>query len=64
MELTQMIKKSGYAPSVRLLNIQKVKTGGRNLFSSSDAPDEQLVVAEKLFLADDKICAFCRDYSE
>ena len=24
--------------------------------------DEQLVVAEKLFLADDKICAFCRDY--
>lgn len=25
-------------------------------------PDEQLVVAEKLFLADDKICAFCRDY--
>ena len=50
MELTQMIKKSGYAPSVRLLNILQMQ------------PDEQLVVAEKLFLADDKICAFCRDY--
>ena len=62
MELTQMIKKSGYAPSVRLLNIQKVKREEEICSLLQMQPDEQLVVAEKLFLADDKICAFCRDY--
>ena len=62
MELTQMIKKSGYAPSVRLLNIQKVKREEEICSLLQMQPDEQLVGAEKLFLADDKICAFCRDY--
>ncbi|MDY4169496.1 MAG: GntR family transcriptional regulator [[Ruminococcus] gnavus] len=62
MELTQMIKKSGYAPSVRLLNIQKAKREEEICSLLQMQPDEQLVVAEKLFLADDKICAFCRDY--
>nr|WP_317377262.1 GntR family transcriptional regulator [uncultured Faecalimonas sp.] len=62
MELTQMIQNSGYEPSVRLLNISRVKREEEICGLLQMKEDEQLVVAEKLFLADDKICAFCRDY--
>ena len=59
MELTQMIKKERVCSFRQTFKYSKSKTGGRNLFSSSRcSQDEQLVVAEKLFLADDKICAF------
>ncbi len=64
MELTQMIRNSGYEPSVRLLNISRIERKGKEEISSilQLKEGEQLVVAEKLFLADDQICAFCRDY--
>lgn len=62
MELTQMIQNSGYRPSVRLLNISRVKRDEEVCEILQMRDGEQLVVAEKLFLADDKICAFCRDY--
>lgn len=62
MELTQMIENSGYKPSVRLLNISRVPRVGEICELLQMREEEQLVVAEKLFLADDKICAFCRDY--
>lgn len=62
MELTQMIQKSGYTPSVRLLKIRKIKREEEICSLLQMQPDEQLVVAEKLFLADDQICAYCRDY--
>ncbi len=62
MELTQMIEKSGYKPSVRLLNISRADRDAEICDILQMKQEESLVVAEKLFLADDKICAFCRDY--
>lgn len=62
MELTQMIANSGYQPSVKLLNISKVERDEEICSLLQMREGEQLVVGEKLFLADDKICAFCRDY--
>ena len=58
MELTQMIQNSGYEPSVRLLNISRVKREEEICELLQMKDDEQLVVAEKLFLADQQICAF------
>lgn len=62
MELTQMIQNSGYRPSVKLLKISKIKRVEEAASVLQMRENEQMVVAEKLFLADEKICAFCRDY--
>lgn len=62
MEFTQMIHNSGYTPSVKLLNIQKIARDETICRQLQMDENEQLVVAEKLFLADDLVCAFCRDY--
>lgn len=62
MELTQMIRNSGYTPSVRLLNISRIQRDEKICAALKMEEDDRLVVAEKLFLADGKICAFCRDY--
>lgn len=62
MELTQMIQNSGYKPSVRLLKISKIKRDDEIASILQMQKEEQLVIAEKLFLADNQICAFCRDY--
>ena len=62
MEFTQMIENSGYTPSVRLLNIQKIDRDEAICQQLQRESGEQLVVAEKMFLADDTVCAFCRDY--
>lgn len=62
MELTQMIRNSGYTPSVRLLNISRIQRDEKICTALKMEEDDRLVVAEKLFLADGKICAFCRDY--
>ena len=47
---------------MRLLNISRIKRDEEVCKILQMRDGEQLVVAEKLFLADDKICAFCRDY--
>lgn len=62
MDFTQMIRNSGYIPSVKLLNISKIPRIESICQLLHMGNDEQLVVAEKLFLADDSICTFCRDY--
>lgn len=62
IELTQMIENSGFKPSVKLLKINKIKRDDKIASILQMGKEEQLVVAEKLFLADDQICAFCRDY--
>lgn len=62
MELTQMIENSGYKPSVKLLRIKKIMQDKEIASILQMSKNEQLVVAEKLFFADDQICAFCRDY--
>ncbi len=62
MELTQMIQNSGYQPGVRLLNIRKIENDPDICSRLQMKKDDQLVAAEKLFLADGRVCAFCRDY--
>lgn len=62
MELTQMIANSGYRPSVRILNIRRVKRDEKICSLLQMREEEQLILGEKLFLADDQICAYCRDY--
>ena len=63
MELTQMIKKSGYDSFRQTFKYSKSKNGRKkSVLFFRCSRTKQLVVAEKLFLADDKICAFCRDY--
>lgn len=62
MELTQMIRNSGFEPSVRLLNICSIPRDEEICSLLQMREEEQLVMAEKLFLADGRICAFCRDY--
>lgn len=62
MEFSQMIKKCGYEPSVKLLNIQTIPYD--DVIGSLLQLDKSrtLVMTEKFFLADDKICAYCIDY--
>lgn len=62
MELTQMIRNSGFEPGVRLLNISSIPRDEEICSRLQMREDEALVMAEKLFLADGRICAFCRDY--
>lgn len=62
MDFSQMIRNSGYSPSVKLLNISKVPYDETISKQLQLPAEEQLVLAEKLFLADSQICAFCRDY--
>ncbi len=62
MEFTQMIRNCGYQPSVKLGEIKKISyesSIGRLLHLEEN---EELVVAEKIFLADGQFCMFCRDY--
>lgn len=62
MEFTQMIQRSGYRPSVKLGEIKKIPyepSIGRLLHMDKE---EELVVSDKIFLADGQFCAFCRDY--
>ncbi len=62
MEFSQMIRKCGYEPSVQLLNIQTIPydevIGSLLQLEKSST----LVMTEKFFLADGKICAYCIDY--
>ena len=62
MEFTQMIKKCGYEPSVKLLSIQTVPWDEKIGSALQLEKGSSLVRCEKLFLADEKICACCIDY--
>ncbi|MEG0688161.1 MAG: GntR family transcriptional regulator [Hungatella sp.] len=62
MEFTQMIDASGYQPSVKLLNIEMVPWDKHIGELLQTEPEEKLVLTEKFFLANEKICAYCRDY--
>lgn len=62
MEFTQMIRECGYEPSVKHLSVQIIpwnKTIGRHLQLDDTST---LVMSEKFFLADGKICAYSIDY--
>ncbi len=72
MELMQAIRNSGYEPSVRLLNSHVVTDGPHPDGDERMGTDivhmlqlgagERLVEHDKVFLADGRPCAFCRDY--
>lgn len=61
-EFTEMIRNSGYEPSVNLLGIKLVPgISGINNALQLDK-DEKIVMCEKIFLADGNFCAFCVDF--
>lgn len=62
MEFSQMIKNSGYQPSVKLGDIKKIPREEAICKLLRMGEEEELVVSEKVFLADGRFCAFCRDY--
>lgn len=62
MEFSQMIKNSGYQPSVKLGDIKKISRDESICKLLRMEEGEELVVAEKVFLADGQFCVFCRDY--
>lgn len=62
MDFTQMIQNSGYQPSVKLLSIARVPREEAVCQALHMSPEEQLILAEKFFFADNTLCAFCRDY--
>lgn len=62
MEFMQMIQKSGYQPSMKLLSFQEVK-GNREIRNKLYLSENEILLkAEKAFLADNKLCVFCKDY--
>ncbi|EOS35930.1 hypothetical protein C808_04671 [Lachnospiraceae bacterium M18-1] len=62
MEFSQMIKNSGYEPSVKLGDIKKIPRDEAICSLLHMKEEEELVVSEKIFLADGQFCTFCRDY--
>lgn len=62
MEFSQMIENSGYQPSVKLGDIKKIPRDESICKFLCMEEGEELVVAEKVFLADGQFCVFCRDY--
>ncbi len=61
-EFSQMIRNSGYTPSVLLGDIKKIPREDTICSLLHMEDDEELILAEKIFLADGQFCAFCRDY--
>jgi len=62
MEFTQMIRKSGYCPSVKILDVQMVAWDEKIGTMLQLAESKHLVRTSKIFMADDKFCAYCVDY--
>ncbi len=62
MEFTQLIRNSGYKPSVILGDIKKVTYDPAICELLQMEKDETLILAEKMFLADGQFCVFCQDY--
>lgn len=61
-EFTEMIRNSGYEPSVNLLGI-KLVPGSKQITNMLQLDeDEKMVMCEKIFLADGNFCAFCVDF--
>ncbi|MDO4340670.1 MAG: GntR family transcriptional regulator [Eubacteriales bacterium] len=62
MEFTQMIQKSGYKPSMKLLDLKLVKRNEKVREILRLPKEETLVEAHKAFFADEKLCVLCRDF--
>ena len=62
MEFSQIIRNSGYEPSVILGESKKIPRDPSICELLHLGEDEVLILAEKIFLADGRFCVFCRDY--
>ncbi|MHC1750767.1 MAG: GntR family transcriptional regulator [Cellulosilyticaceae bacterium] len=62
IEFTQMIRGSGFTPSVKVLNIEIIPPNPKIAAVLQLPSEEKIVMAEKMFFADGKMCAFCSDY--
>ena len=57
-----MIRNSGYTPSVKLLS-SLIEPAPHEVSKKLNlSPEEQVFALEKIFLADNKLCAFTKDY--
>lgn len=57
-----MIENSGYSPSVKLINISKTKASKEIASRLSINENDDVIVADKVYYADKKPCAYCVDY--
>ncbi len=62
MEFSQIIRNSGYQPSVILGDVKQAAYDEEICTMLHMEKDEILILAEKIFLADGQFCVFCRDY--
>ena len=62
MEFTQMIRESGFVPSMKLLRMREAKDRGdvRKILKLSK--EETIVQADKAFFADGNLCVMCSDF--
>lgn len=61
MYFSELIEQSGYLPSVRILDVsleQEAKIAER----LGLPPDQKVVCVRKLYLADGKMCVYCKDF--
>lgn len=61
-EFTDMIRNSGYKPSVKLVSIQIVPGFEKIRDHLKLSSEDKLVMSEKIFFADKRLCSFCIDY--
>lgn len=62
LQLKDVIKDSGYTPSIELKGLDTIKCNAELAAKLNIEEGEEVIEAKKLFYADDKPCALCIDY--
>lgn len=62
MEFTQMIRKSGFVPSIKILKVRENKKREDICHILNLKKSEKLIQFDKAFFADDKLCILCSDF--
>lgn len=62
MEFMQLIRKSGYKPSMKLVDFRIVEDREDVRQKLRLEQGEKLIEADKAFFADGRLCMFCRDF--
>ena len=62
MHFSDMIRNSGYTPRIRILQYTMESAGEPEAEALKIESGEMVLVCEKVFYADDKICAYTKDY--
>lgn len=58
---TDLIKNSGYTPTIELLDVQVLPAEGNAAARLETAPGEKVVEVRKIYKADGRICIYCID---